>query len=357
MTLSLAALLASAAFAAAGSGAERNREGMAHLHAGRHDDAVVAFSRGLRLQPEDPALRYNLALAYYLKGEPDRAAVELRELLRRSPKEAPPYELLGKIIYDRGDTDGAAEVLKAGREAAGLTAAGEALLRKARRESALDAGVSHFFDFRYDGTRRRELLGREHVVARMLDEAYAQVGRRLNFFPEDRVQVILYDAGEFAAALRPDAWARGVFDGKIRVPVRDFEDERERLKAVLVHEYTHAVVHRLSPLCPAWLNEGLATLMEWEGAGEAAGARLKGGPLLSPGRLRAPFAGLGEREARIAYDMAASMTGKLERDHGLHAIVAYLRDLGRREGAQDELFQEYFYQSYEEFFERWREGL
>ncbi len=48
---------------------------------GKHADARAAYETGLKLRPNDPALRNNLAMSYILSGQPDKAKPLLESLV------------------------------------------------------------------------------------------------------------------------------------------------------------------------------------------------------------------------------------------------------------------------------------
>ena len=71
------------------------------------------------------------------------------------------------------------------------------------------------------------------------------------------------------------------YDGRIRVPLGGALEQREELDRVLSHEFVHAVVAMLGGrTVPAWVNEGLATVLEPAGSkdAEATLARTDSGP-------------------------------------------------------------------------------
>jgi hypothetical protein len=56
----------------------------------------------------------------------------------------------------------------------------------------------------------------------------------------------------------PD-FVAGLYDGKIRVPVNYSKVPMSTLKAIIFHEYTHALIFDIAGnACPIWLNEGIA---------------------------------------------------------------------------------------------------
>ena len=99
---------------------------------------------------------------------------------------------------------------------------------------------------------------------------------------------------------------------------------------------------------PAWVNEGLATVLEPKGPEdvEATLARTNVRPGLS--KLHRSFVGLSSRDAEIAYASAARAVRRLIEQRGVAALVALLEDLAR--GAQfASAFQERIAMRYEDF--------
>jgi tetratricopeptide (TPR) repeat protein len=296
---------------------------------------------------------FRAAVTAYKEGDLPQAQAQLEALVRAYPKQAALYHLLGKIRYDTGDNAGAVRIIERGLQHAPNHAALTKLLKSARGEAALSKGVSLFFDFYYDGNKRLDLHAEYVPLAHMLDAAYSHLGRELRYFPKDRVQVVLYDVTDFASSIRPDAWVGGLYDGKIRVPVGNFAHEQARLQRVLTHEYTHAVVHRIAPACPTWLNEGLAQIMEGADR-EAADKRLRAGGHLPFEQLSQSFKGLTPQQARQAYDMSLSMTALLIERHSIFHVLDYLKDIGQDPTKVRPAFKTRFYQEPRAFSVAWQ---
>ena len=70
--------------------------------AGRFDDAIRAFRRGLIYKEDHPALPRLLAQALLLSGKPEQALMVLDPYLKRQPAGSEPYELLGEILTAQG---------------------------------------------------------------------------------------------------------------------------------------------------------------------------------------------------------------------------------------------------------------
>ena len=80
---------------------------------------------------------------------------------------------------------------------------------------------------------------------------------------------------------------------------------------------------------PAWMSEGLATVLEPAGPedAEATLERTDERPALST--LHRSFVGLSRRDAEIAYGSAARAVRRLIAERGAVAVVALLEDLRR----------------------------
>jgi hypothetical protein len=94
-------------------------------------------------------------------------------------------------------------------------------------------------------------------VLDMLDAAAQRCGATLGHIAGRRVVVVLYGRSTFRDATGVHGWAGGLFDGRIRLPVADFAENRAAVARTLAHEYFHLTVQDLTRRCPLWLNEGL----------------------------------------------------------------------------------------------------
>ena len=77
--------------------------------------------------PDDPELRYAVAMEHLSLGD-DAAAVQgFRDLIAAAPRYDPTYLMLGQTLIRLGDEDGAKEVLRQGVSAAQQTGNAHAL--------------------------------------------------------------------------------------------------------------------------------------------------------------------------------------------------------------------------------------
>lgn len=77
--------------------------GSSLVNAGLLEEAVTEFSGGIEQIPQSVRLRLGLGSALYLSAKYDEAAQVMLECVRRSPKFAPAYDLLGKIFESAPD--------------------------------------------------------------------------------------------------------------------------------------------------------------------------------------------------------------------------------------------------------------
>ena len=150
-------------------------------------------------------------------------------------------------------------------------------------------------------------------------------------YPSQPITVVLYSREQFGDITKLAAWSVAAYDGRIRVPLSGALEQHDELDRVLSHEFVHAVVAMLGGrTVPAWVNEGLATVLEPAGPkdAEATLARTDARPALS--QLHRGFVGLSRRDAEIAYASAARAVRRLIEQRGAAAVVALLRGSGTR---------------------------
>ena len=193
--------------------------------------------------------------------------------------------------------------------------------------------------------------GVEELVSDALYRAVREVGVDMGYFPADRVTVIVYRDDAFRAIGFGPRWTNGVYDGKIRIPVRgDRLPEEETTRRCVTHEYVHAVVHRMAGgRCPTWFNEGLALYMQGAGANPFPGG-VPGWRPLPLDRLAGSFMDLPEDAVPSAYRASYLAVRDLVEKSSFGYLVNYLRRLGEGEEA-GRAFEDAFFLRFAEFSE------
>ncbi|MDA9101099.1 hypothetical protein N9K06_00335 [Omnitrophica bacterium] len=121
-----------------------------------------------------------------------------------------------------------------------------------------DSETDHFKIFSQRDIDREDYLRLRQQLKKVRREA----GQYLNIHPDEDFTVILTDPDVFHSYTGAPAQVIGLFDGKIHLPIPSEVDENF-LKAVLWHEYAHAMVYSYTKgNVLVWLNEGMATYLE-----------------------------------------------------------------------------------------------
>lgn len=305
------------------------REAWLALEQGRARDAADGFERAIAAGGNDAMLHVGAALAARQLGQLTRARESLVRALQIDPALTPASLVLGTLRYEAGDLDGAIQAYEAALVRAPGQAEIQSRLDEWTKEHALHGGFlqaqgSHFTVL-FDGPAVEELAQRAVVI---LEGAYLATGAALQRYPLEPVTVVLYTQQRFRDITRSPEWSAGMFDGRIRVPVRGALDAPGELERVLTHEFAHAVVRGVAPRgVPAWLNEGLAVVLEahgLEGARRDARAARMPIPL---DRLRESFAGLSPADVTLAYAESALAVQAIIERAGAPALMDLLSDL------------------------------
>jgi tetratricopeptide (TPR) repeat protein len=265
--------------------------GVAAVHAGRAGEAIEPLEAAVRLA-DDAQVRMLLAHLYDRRDEATRASAHLAAVLAREPAHEAARRLADRLERER-------------RAEAGF-----------ERESAAGFAIKWPTDAGDD---------RKRLVRRLLDGARVRLQRELAFHPADPVAVVLYPDAEFRAVTGAHAWASGVFDGKIRLPLGAAERDLERL---VLHEYAHAAVHELGRgRAPRWLHEGFAQAVE----GIEADPMLRVPPSVTLAGVEALITDPDPLRARTGYDLALWVVRDLLDRGGTPRLGDLLARLGRHE--------------------------
>jgi tetratricopeptide (TPR) repeat protein len=298
------------------------------LREGRPDEATLLFEQGLTETPDDPALLKGLGVAAVHAGRPDDAFAPLERAALAEYD--PEVRLLLAHLHDRRDDPARAVVnLKAVLEREPTNEAARRMLDKVEREWRAEAGfrreVTPRFVVKYRDTLDAE--ARREIVTH-LEAAAARVGRTLAYAPHERTTVVLYEHREFRDVTRVHAWATGLFDGKIRLPVGRVRPPAQELERLARHEYAHAAIHDLTRgRAPRWLHEGLA--QAFEGAGADPILRAPAGLTLAG--VEALAADSDPVRARAGYDIALWIVRDLLDRGGMEPLRELLARLGAGE--------------------------
>ncbi len=105
---------------------------------------------------------------------------------------------------------------------------------------------------------------RNHVLEALsvLEVAYDSLCRLFDFYPENKMSVVLHETATYQGIGPRPEWVGAVFDGKLRVPVNVMQFP-EVYRPMLFHELTHSFVRAMSRAkVPLWVNEGIAQVVD-----------------------------------------------------------------------------------------------
>ena len=221
--------------------------------------AETYLKDAIDFNPEEPSHHLNLATVYLNQGKWSEAERSLKECLRFEPNNILACNYLGNAYYYQGDLKKAISQWEKVLRLDPKNEFARERLTKAKRELSIEKDFEkdryYHFSVKFEGEKHEEAAER---VLDILADAYHDVGVHLDYQPEGTVQVIIYSKKNFSDLGYP-GWAAGIYDGKIRLSLSDTKKNLRDLKAVLYHEYTHAALFYLtSGKIPTWLNEGLA---------------------------------------------------------------------------------------------------
>ncbi|HVY62452.1 MAG TPA: tetratricopeptide repeat protein, partial [Planctomycetota bacterium] len=331
----------------AGGEADRAAGAKAHLDAGagmlKAGDpraALKEFAVAVELAPDSADAHFLLGLAAFETDDHRTARTEFEAALERDAKHAGALEHLGRVEYAENRLPQAIARWEATLAVEPDRPGVKALLEKARKELEVESKFreefTQHFRLKFEGGAPAE-EGVARRVGEVLESAYSDVGYALGHYPERVIPVILYADKEFYAVTGSHGWVGGLFDGKIRIPVKDiFKADPSALDRVIRHEYTHACVYTLAPRCPTWLQEGLA--QHFEGARPDLGrvnAAARAGSLPAFAALATEFTAMKDPEkVRLVYAQSAAFVDWLVARRGAPDVASLLRELGTGESIE-----------------------
>jgi tetratricopeptide (TPR) repeat protein len=331
------------AAARSGSAVGMTRAALAHLAAGSFelsggntDQAIEHYRAALTFAGRQPNLLLvsllDLAYVHLQRSEYSTALEYLGRARRVAPRSAAVAQLAGWAYYGLNRVDQAIEEWKGAQRIQpnrGVALALEKAERDKEAENDFREEENSHFILHYHGGATPQLASE---ILHTLEDHFRSIQSELHFAPAEPIGVILYTQEAFADITRAPGWARGMNDGRIRVPVQGLASVSTPLSRVLKHELTHSFIQqRTLGRCPQWLNEGLAQWIEGRRTGNDAQ------PLIAvyerersvPWRfLEGSWAGLPDQAVRFAYAWSLASVESIIADSGMAGIERLLESLG-----------------------------
>ena len=358
MVLVLSLAIHRAAFEVCAQSSDRLiKEGIAMMEKGDFASARDRFQTAVRMNDSDAIAHYLLGRALFYLKDYDLSEKELQRTIQLQPSRHPlAYVYLGDIAFLNNDTQKAKECWEKAQRLDPSIPGLDQRLAKADHETKVEKSFIRYdsvhFAVKYEGAERYEAGA---IVLDILEDAYRDIGRELGHYPLDKVQTILYSNEQFREIPGIPGWSGAVYDGKIRLGIGGVTSPTPALRAVLFHEYTHAVVRDITPRCPAWLNEGLAQYFEGRKTPpELRSDKSHKGPILA--NLEIPFRNLSAQQAKMAYVISFSAVEYMIDRYGMMRVRNLLQDLAKGTDTATAI-DSALYVSYEQFEKDWRKSI
>ena len=296
------------------------------LKSGDATKAARSFAKAIDLMPNEASFYVGMGTAYVKLLKEDEAEGLFTRAIELDPNATTAHALLGDLTGRKGDWEGAIRHYRIAIRQDPNDVTLQERLRSAqanhRAEADLDRLYVPHFVVKFYGANDR-MLARE--VADRLEAIYQDIGVTLGHFPAKPLEVVLYPAGRFQEVTAGPEWARGLFDGTLRFSIENLRGRRMETERSLRHEYAHALVYELAGgHAPAWLNEGLAQVLD--GRPAATPVKPVGDPdALTPLHfLHGSFVGLTRETAQQAYADSYAATQVLIARHGMSRVRTLL---------------------------------
>jgi hypothetical protein len=331
------------------------------LAAGKEEEAVKQFRLAVALVPADPVHHANLGIALVRTGRAEDGLKSLLAAVRADPRCAPAHSELGSLYYREGDLNRSLASFRLAVKYAPKRTDLAKALKRVEREYEIEKNHRSFesdhFIISWDGDKDANVGAR---VKSILEDAYEEVVADLGIRPVKKTRVILYTRQNFKTVTGAHDWVGGLFDGRIRIPVKNFLSAEEEIRGTIRHEYTHVAVDYVTKKVPAWLNEGLAQYYERRAISgwmpllkKAKNAKL----LFSLEEITGNFTRHKDaNRARLAYAQSHSLMLFIMEEYGPKVVGQFLKKLGEGKTAA-EACRAAMHLSLEDLYEDWAESL
>jgi len=230
---------------------------------GKSDKAIDTLLYAYPYNINNDSLHALLASLYYAKGDLFEARKEIQTALVFKPSDPYLIKFLAKVNYKLSNYQEAINnniKLNALYSIPTDLLDTEKIIEYKEKAEKYNKISSHPFVIYYPDESFKE---RAVCIAESLKRTYFRLESWLNYRADHEVEVYLVPDRRSFEMPHTLKYAVGIYDGKIRLLV-DHHD-KDVLKKIAAHEYTHHVLHDLTNRnIPFWCNEGLAQYVSGE---------------------------------------------------------------------------------------------
>jgi len=316
--------------------------GKSEYESGKFPQARHDFETALRFQPENPAILAYYAALLVRTGDALGALSYAERATRIAPDSADAISVLGYAQFAAGRNRDAIQSWKKSL-ALRPDPTIQGMLLKAERETSAETDYSEretsHFVLRFEGSQSSEVF-REQLLS-TLESHYRDLAHVFGTEPGSSVQVVLYTSQAFFDVTRAPTWIGALNDGKLRIPLHGVDSVTPELSRIVRHELTHTFVNQLSAgRCPAWLNEGIAQMLEPRTLGSRS-VRLaqifRAEREIPLNMLERGFGSFTTEEALLAYDESLLAASYLNAHYGMGDLIRVLGRIGQGASAESAL--------------------
>jgi tetratricopeptide (TPR) repeat protein len=312
------------------------------MEEGDASKAPAHVERALKFAPNQAVLYGWYAAALAKAGRQEEALDAAKQYAEQAPKSAEAFALLGSLYYNSDKTKEAVDAWKRAVEIDPNVPVKRVLDRAQKdldTEEVFNERQSTHFSIRYDGGK--VALDLQRQIYSTLEAAYADLEQQLGYSPSQPIAVILYGNKTFFDVTEAPAWAGGLNDGRVRVPVEGVQRMTPELQRVLRHELVHSFITQMTQgRCTSWLHEGLAQLLEPDSAlsyRQFLSVFIQKYGLVPLQNLETNFGDLNARQAKIAYLESLLAVEYLRSKYGMKDILAILDGIAGGQSTEESL--------------------
>jgi len=269
-----------------------------------------------------------------LKMGHNREAVESAESAARlAPNTAMGFTLLGLAYFNLDRSKDAAAAFTRSLKLQPDDQVKE-MLEKVQRELATDekfqSETSPHFKMRFEGGQVSAVF--RHELLQALEDHFHELVSEIGYTPPDDIPVILYTQQQFFDVTRAPTWTGALNDGKLRIPIQGLSSVGAELSKTLKHELAHSFINQLTRgRCPAWLNEGVAQLLEPRSTladGHELALIYGAGKNVPLNQLEGGFTSYSGISATIAYVESLAAVEHIRDVYGMSSVSGIMRRIG-----------------------------